>query len=268
MVGTRLSNSGGFGAGIHWNGKTVQKILGRNPTRAEKRYMLEHGDDISVGVIDFWARSPQSVSLQEAYHMHIYGTSRMMTLYKYAKLDKVMRYLDKQQNTMDMYLDYLVECEMLEMNMREKSTLYPKNLKHEHEANKEKIRYHKNELLERLYEKRLPKLRRRYEMEGDGLCVVMPEKLEDLIAEGNEMHNCVGGYMERVGKGQTDVMFIRKCEEPEKSFVTMEVKDGKIVQARSKRNGPLDIATAAFVEKFRMEKLENENKEIRVRVTA
>ena len=83
-------------------------------------------------------------------------------------------------------------------------------------------------------------MKQKYEWAAMGLIVIVPEHVSDLISEGEKQHNCVGGYMDRVAKGLTDVVFIRKDKAPEQSYITMEIHNGRIIQARTKNNGPLD----------------------------
>ena len=94
---------------------------------------------------------------------------------------------------------------------------------------------------------------------------MIPENVADLIIEGRHQNNCVGTYMKRVADGDTDVMFIREIlpdgTTSEKSYITMEVCRGRIVQARTKNNGKLDARGEMFVEAFRKGKIEKINKE-------
>lgn len=85
---------------------------------------------------------------------------------------------------------------------------------------------------------------------------MVPKKINDLIREGKDMHNCVGGYISRVASGKTDVVYIRKVAEINKSLGTMEICDGRIKQARGKYNQDLPKEVQDFVDKFRKEVLE------------
>ncbi len=87
-----------------------------------------------------------------------------------------------------------------------------------------------------------------------GLCY--PDRVSDLIREGKVQHICVGMYVDRVAKGETDVVYIRKNNAINASFCTMEITDGVIIQVRAKHNGKPPEDTMEFVEKFRREKLE------------
>ena len=53
------------------------------------------------------------------------------------------------------------------------------------------------------------------------------------------MCHCVGTYIDRVIEKRSVILFIRKKEEPDKPFVTMELnpKNYEIVQVRAFKNG-------------------------------
>lgn len=74
--------------------------------------------------------------------------------------------------------------------------------------------------------------------EGDDkMFVTVPHCGADLILEGNNLHHCVGGYVYNVKNNFTNIVFIRKKDEPEKSFYTVEINnDHKLVQIRGLQN--------------------------------
>ena len=65
----------------------------------------------------------------------------------------------------------------------------------------------------------------------------------------------MGSYISRVASGKTDVVYIRKVAEINKSLGTMEINGGRIVQARGKYNQDLPKEVQDFVDKFRKEVL-------------
>jgi hypothetical protein len=91
-----------------------------------------------------------------------------------------------------------------------------------------------------------------------GLFIRLPNKLDELKKEGEALHHCVGTYMEKVRKGETMIFFIRRMEEPEKSFYTLEWK-GKVVQCRGYKNCDMTPEVKAFVEIFQEKMTEYEN---------
>lgn len=69
-----------------------------------------------------------------------------------------------------------------------------------------------------------------------GLLVYVPESADELIAEGDALHNCIGSYVERVAEGKTLVFFVRKLEAPNEPFVAFEYCNGEVIQCRYDHN--------------------------------
>ncbi len=176
------------------------------------------------------------------------------------KLIKVLPYIKKEKSSLTTYIDYLRDCEILEMDFTEKATLFPKNLEKLHVKLQKQIKRKKDEEAECKWIERRKKLKAKYSFKADGYTIVIPEKINDLIREGKDMHNCVGGYIERVADGRTDVVYIRDTAEIDKSLGTMEIKGGHIIQARGKYNRDLPTEVQDFVEKFRKEVLEKKGR--------
>ena len=61
--------------------------------------------------------------------------------------------------------------------------------------------------------------------------VVIPTTSKEFIDEGNNQHNCVARiYLPKVINGETNVVFVRKKDALDASYITCEVRDGKIRQ--------------------------------------
>lgn len=61
--------------------------------------------------------------------------------------------------------------------------------------------------------------------------IVIPTCGQDLIEEGQNMHHCVGGYVENIVKGTSYIIFIRHKDTPDKCYITAEINtDGYIGQ--------------------------------------
>ena len=99
-----------------------------------------------------------------------------------------------------------------------------------------------------------------FKISGNKLMLVVPETAEDIKAEGISLHHCVGGYVERVAKGETNIFFIRKTEAPNISYYTMEWKDNKVVQCRGLHNCDMTQEVKGFVQLFEKKMLEIINK--------
>lgn len=85
------------------------------------------------------------------------------------------------------------------------------------------------------------------QFEDDNYTVVIPKTREDFINEANSQNNCVYSYyFEPVTKGDTLVVFIRKKDNPNKSYITCEVNpnSGSIKQYLGVNNSRIYDASA------------------------
>lgn len=164
---------------------------------------------------------------------------------------------EKKQGGRDItdYADYIGECLELGMDLDDRRVLWPKDLGAAHRQTGERLQLKKDAVMEAMYDDRRESMEEKYDCESQraGLCIVVPETLEDLIREGEQQHNCVGGYMRRVAEGETDVVFLRRIRERDRSYITVEVdpRTGTVRQAREKYNQEVqDIEAKAFLRRF------------------
>lgn len=62
--------------------------------------------------------------------------------------------------------------------------------------------------------------------------------MNELRAEGTALHHCVATYDQRYAKGETAIFFIRRVDEPDEPYFTLELreKDLTVRQNRGLRN--------------------------------
>ena len=60
--------------------------------------------------------------------------------------------------------------------------------------------------------------------------VIAPTSYKDIIEEGQNLHHCVGSYVDYVKKKTTKILFMRFRSEKQKSLVTLEIRDGFLRQ--------------------------------------
>lgn len=179
----------------------------------------------------------------------------------YAKPRQVVKYITRQQALLDedyvrrkeeakrnhqsayirherageTYRDYLAECLKLHLNMKDKQVLFPADLKAAHQRTITMVKYEASKKKEAAYQQAVQKLER-LAWEKDGLLIRPAATVRELIAEGEALHHCVGGYADRVAKGETAIFLIRRVEEPEKPFYTLELREGQVIQCRTAYN--------------------------------
>ena len=76
----------------------------------------------------------------------------------------------------------------------------------------------------------------RHEMNVDGYSFIAPKTREDFSEEAVQQANCVASYVKRFINGECLIFFMRNKETPEKSYITIEVRGGKVVQAKRRFN--------------------------------
>lgn len=241
--------------------KRVKKVLGltgeyynlirdKDPTWREYEVTEQCQD---VGIRATWEQI-QKMS-QYARNFAIY--MRHSTPHKMLKYIEGLKsegpYAMRNQEVND-YHDYLQLAAGLGYNLDDDWILYPKNLKERHDQLTEEQNERKAELEKESDDKKDRKLKRtikrkgwtRYEMEIEQLLIRLPKCAHEIRKEGNAQHHCVATYMDRMVAGETCILFIRKKEEPDKSYYTVEVKDDEVIQVRGKYN----VAPSEDVEEF------------------
>lgn len=99
-----------------------------------------------------------------------------------------------------------------------------------YELNKEKIDKQK------LYENQMNK-KEILSFEYENLEVVIPTSSEEFKKEAEQQSNCVARlYLPKVINGELNIVFIRKKEEPNNSYITCEIRNGVICQYLTRFN--------------------------------
>lgn len=93
-------------------------------------------------------------------------------------------------------------------------------------------------------------IRQKYEYYADDYIIIMPRNAVDFFNEAYSQGNCLMDYLGQVINGETHIVFLRKFEFPNKSFVTMEICDDEIIQVRCRFNRKPDDNILDFVERY------------------
>ncbi len=88
------------------------------------------------------------------------------------------------------------------------------------------------------------------EFKDSSFCIIYPKCYTDIQKEGSDLSHCVASYVNSVLKGYCDIVFMRPRKLEDKSFITVEIKKGKIVQYKGKNNRDLLKAEMDFLEKY------------------
>ena len=159
-------------------------------------------------------------------------------LSEYVKVDKIKTYFEKEKldyHNIYEYYDYIRCCKHLSLNMEDKNILFPKEFIRAHDKiTGEMVIATDPKINERIHTLSNLLLLNKYE---DDKYVIFPAvSVESLIDESSQMSNCVRNYCSDVSNNECQIYFMRYKDTPNKSLITIEVRDGKIVQARAKYN--------------------------------
>lgn len=92
-------------------------------------------------------------------------------------------------------------------------------------------------------------LSEKYSYSGEQYRVIAPEGVLDILVEGDMLHHCIGSsdrYFERIERRESYLLFLRKAEEPQRPYYTMEIEpNGTVRQLRTMYDRQNEDAAAA-----------------------
>ena len=172
-------------------------------------------------------------------------------VYKGLSLRKVVVYLG--HNKEYLYGDYIKIAKNIGYNLNDEFTAFPKNLREAHDAAvevqnelREKEKMEKARKEDPGIQKVYKKIRKQYSFETENFIFRPAASNYEIVKEGQALHHCVGGgtYTRKMMDGASYIIFMRKKEQPEKPYYTIEISpDGEIRQAYGKYNNKPDWET-------------------------
>lgn len=176
-------------------------------------------------------------------------------------VQQIMNYVKKQQaggykgkstsRVFEQWKDYLNMCKQLKKDVKDEMVYRPRELKRRHDECVEEL--NKRRILEAMKqnpqqrkqearkmrekfpgaEEVLKEIKSKYEYENEEFLIIVPQKLMDIVTEGQALHHCVGNterYFERIMNRETYICFLRRKSDPEVPFYTIEVEPGGTIR--------------------------------------
>lgn len=140
-----------------------------------------------------------------------------------------------RSHTEETYRDYLADCVALGLDLDDRAVLLPKDLDAAHRRTIQMVKHKANEAKRPAFHKRAEKLQK-WRYEASGLLIRPASDADELIAEGAALHHCVGGYADRMADGETAIFFIRRLDEPDVPYYTLELVNRRVIQCRTRHN--------------------------------
>lgn len=170
---------------------------------------------------------------------------------QYAKFCKKSLYQTggyyRMEDVLTDYRDYLCMSEGLELDLKNSFVLFPADLKKAHDKVNDISDKEQALVYDRQIQKQFEEMNQQYHFVKYGYAVLLPHTAKEILEEGQNLHHCVGGYVKQVVKRESTILFVRKAEAQEKSLCTVEIKNGRLVQARCYKNEPPSPAVQRFL---------------------
>lgn len=164
---------------------------------------------------------------------------------------QVKHYLCRQKNLMagksykeilSVWKDYLQMAKDCGMNTKDAIIYRTGNLEKRHNElvlliEEKKKKQDAQEILKRFPELNdvLKTLKEKYEYQDDTYAIIAPDDVTDIIHEGNTLHHCINKtdtYFERIEKKESFLLFLRKANDLETPYYTLEVEPGGTIRQK------------------------------------
>jgi len=167
---------------------------------------------------------------------------------RYVKLKKLIKYKELPNN-FSIYKDYLIFIEKLGFDMTNTKYLFPKNLLELHDKFSKEVEVKENLLIEsKISERFLDLSNFIYE---DKQYIIYPAPCYKSFEEESKMQgNCVRQYAEDYSNGITEIYFMRNLDDISNSLVTLEYKEGKVIQKEQKNHSSPTQEQNDFIKKW------------------
>ncbi|WP_197483469.1 PcfJ domain-containing protein [Paenibacillus elgii] len=278
LIKSKMSGEATYGA-INWRGKTPEKVLRLNKTEMKALKASELSIDAqSLRCYQLSKKDGTNFTWEEAHAMadllSSYWADEFSKLTVHAPALKIKRYFVKQikrtksrfvsgSTVLTAWRDYLRECRELGKNLQKDSVLFPNDLHKAHQETSQQIKLKKNEELNADIRIRAGDLQP-FCFEFNGLLLRPAASNEELFEEGKALIHCVAGYGSKYAKGLCDIFLVRRVDEPDKPFYTMEVIKGTITQCYGYDNKVMTPQVREFVNAFIEEKLQKKKSRVKV----
>ena len=131
--------------------------------------------------------------------------------------------------------------------MSDKYDRYPRHFLTSHQITSRTYQRWKKEFNEELFAKRV---NTKMEVTIGDYKFIYPKTTKDIKDEAVQQSNCVASYIDKVIDGSCDIILMRKKNDVENSLVTVEVRNGKIVQARQRFNESVNESEQKALDKY------------------
>lgn len=256
---------------LHLSGKNIQEVFGILDMQKIHRIRQQDGGEEMIRWMQYADASGKKIP-QETLDWLIENEvtikdindigNRFRFIVERMSLERIKNYIISQMGTygtakrvLEQWGDYLYMMEANGKLTEDELICRPKDLKRRHDEaveDRQKLQIVKammedpeareqeaQEMAEKFPEASgiLEKIKEKYEYTSGEFCMVMPDRLADIVAEGYALHHCGGSsdrYFNRIANRETYIGFCRRAAEPNIPYYTIEFEpNGTIRQSRT-----------------------------------
>lgn len=224
-------------------GKDFGEILGVNPQY--KKLYCEH--NISLIEHNIIQASNQWVNEEDFLKMrrlrpNSHQAAVICNMLQNMSFKRFVNYFSKQrkiyprnnfEQLLTWYNDYIGMSKSMGVDLSNKSVRFPKDIKAAHDRVVAEFKIVEDEILNEQMRQATERLYNGLtEYQNGDYAIVFPKTRNDFIVEGQSLSHCVGTqekYFKNHIEGTYMIFFVRKAEEIEKPFVTMEIDMRRLV---------------------------------------
>lgn len=247
---------------LNMRGKSLEKIL-RLPKRWRKKARDLNMDAATLGIFQGLSEKEKGEVTPRLLKTMRDEEHHKKEIEAYLPFMAAVKYATERGVSLWMYRDYLSQANDLGWDLTRKKILFPENLREAHDEATRLLAEQRDRITTEKLRKRIDEAKKRFpEFEKDGLLIRLAESQEELNEESKALTHCVRSYGNRVAEGRCLIFFVRKTEESDRPFYTLELDPkGNVVQCRGDHNENTTEEVKAFLEaweKARKKKPKNE----------
>ena len=203
------------------------------------------------GYVQTWCGSYSgNLSLRGSRIEEVFGIQDRQKINRIRDLDGGSRMLiwmrwsdetgEKINQVLEQWKDYLRMAKKLGKHMDDEMVFRPRELRRRHDEAVKELEEREAEVTANEYAERFPgveevmaEIREKYEYASDQYIITVPRRCMDIVVEGRMLHHCAGAcdrYFDRIRQRETYICFLRRVEEPDKPYYTIEVEPGGTIR--------------------------------------
>lgn len=209
-----------------------------NNSIVEKNLLMEDKQSFQLRI--------ELISLIKEYNLDLKSVSRWIKRQRNVEKNDII-FLFRTSH----YRDYL-RCEYeLKDGSLSRMVKYPKNFRTEFHRVQMEYTARKASIDRKRFERlHVQHSKLEYENPDDEFIVTIPRQPVEIENEANELCHCVRTYIRPMTEGRTLILFLRKKDEPDVPYVTLEIKNGILKQAYGLHDSKPSQKALEFLRKY------------------